>query len=390
MSSPERVLRERTAIVGVGYTEYFRDSGVSTQTLALRAIVEALHDAGLAAHDLDGVACHRLADSADPAQIAQDLGLTDIRFVRDVFGGGSSSVGTLIDAAMAVATGQAETVVCWRALNSRSEGRMGAISGPAATAGDAQYWMPYRHLTPAQLFAMHTRAYLHRWGYGAEDLGRVAIAQRANALLSPRAMMTEPISMDDYLGSRWIAEPLRLLDCCLETDGAVALIVTTPQRARDLRQVPVLISGAAFGGGSQLTSNGWDDLSLSPARHLAPRLYAGAGMGPDDVDVAELYDAFTPLVLMQLEAYGFCSPGEAAGFVAHGSIGSGGELPVNTHGGHLSEGYVHGLNHVAEATNQLRRTCGSRQVAGAEVALATSQPGVVSGLTAAVLLRRDA
>ena len=382
-------LRDRTAVAGVGYAGYSRDSGVSTQTLALQAIRAALDDAGLSVHDVDGVACHRLGDSVDPAQIAQDLGIADVRFIRDVHGGGSAAAGTLIDAAMAVVLGIADTVVCWRALNSRSEGRAGAVTGPAALAGDAQFWLPYQHLTPPQLFAMETRAYLHRWGYTAEDLGRVAIAQRRHAALSPRAMMTAPLTMEEYLASRYIAEPLRLFDCCLETDGAVALVVTSADRARDLRLPAVLISGAAFGGGNQLTSNHWDDRTVAPAQRMAPRLYASAGVGPMDVDVAELYDAFTPLVLMQLEAYGFCKAGEAGGFVADGATALDGVLPVNTHGGHLSEGYVHGLNHVGEAVNQLRGGCGERQVPGAEVALVTSQPGMLSGLTSALLLRRE-
>lgn len=390
MPHAERTLRDRTAIVGVGYTDYSRDSGVSTQTLALRAIRAALDDAGLGVRDVDGVACHRVGDSVDPAQVAQGLGIADVRFVRDVFGGGSASVGTLVDAAMAVASGMAECVVCWRALNSRSEGRMGSATGPAAAAGDAQYWIPHGHLTPPQLFAMETRAYLHRWDYAAEDLGRVAITQREHARLSPRAMMTQPLTMEDYLASRWISDPLRLFDCCLETDGAVALVVTTAERARDLRKPAVLISGAAFGGGYQLTSNHWSDRSVAPAVRMAPRLYASAGIGPEEIDVAEFYDAFTPLVLMQLEAYGFCKPGEAAAMVADGATALGGSLPVNTHGGHLSEGYVHGLNHVVEAVNQLRGACGPRQVPGAEVALATSQPGMLSGATSAVVLRQAA
>jgi acetyl-CoA acetyltransferase len=384
----ESPVRDHTAIVGVGYTDYSKDSGVSTQTLALRAVRAALDDAGLTVADVDGVACHRLGDSVEPAQVAQALGVPDVRFVRDVFGGGSSAVGALADAVMAVATGVAECVVCWRALNSRSGARVGAAGGPGQSGGDAQYWAPYLHATPVQLFAMYSRPYLHHWGYGAEDLGRVAITQRAHAALSPRAMMTEPLTMEQYLASRWISEPLRLYDCCLETDGAVALVVTSAARARDLRRPTVTVAGFAFGGGNQLTSNHWTDAREAPAGRMAPRLYEAAGVGAGDVDVAELYDAFTPLVLMQLEAYGLCEPGGAGAMVAEGATRLGGRLPVNTHGGHLSEGYVHGLNHVAEAVNQLRGACGARQVPGAEVALATSQPGVASGLTSAMILRR--
>ena len=381
-------LRDKAAIVGVGYTEYSKNSGVSTLTLALRAIHAALADAGLSPADLDGVSCHRIGDSADPALVAQALGLQDVRLVRDVFGGGSSCIAPLDAAATAVATGQARCAVVWRALNSRSGARLAGAATNPALSGDGQYWLPYRHVSAPQQFAMFARAYMHATGVTAEDLGRVAITQRANAVLNPRAMMREPLTMEQYLGSRWIADPLRLFDCCLETDAAVALVVTGAERAADLRQPPVLISATTCGGGNQLTSNHHVDFTASAAAGMAPRLYDAAGLGPDDVDVIEFYDAFTPLVLLQLEAYGFCKPGEAAAFVADGQTALAGRRPVNTHGGHLSEGYVHGLNHVAEAVVQLRGDGGARQIGGAEVALSTAQPGINSGVTGAVILRR--
>jgi acetyl-CoA acetyltransferase len=235
---------------------------------------------------------------------------------------------------------------------------------------------------------MFARAYMDAYGVGAEDLGRIAIQQRANAALSPRAMMRAPLTMEDYLASRWIVEPFRLFDCCLETDAAVALVVTSAERARDLAQVPVLISGATYGSGHTWYSNHRADWTTTAAAVMSKRLYAMAGLGPGDVDVAELYDAFTPLVLLQLEDYGFCAKGEAAALVAGGTTALGGRLPVNTHGGHLSEGYVHGLNHAIEAVSQLRWAAGDRQVPGAEVALSTGQPGYVAGSSSAVILRR--
>jgi acetyl-CoA acetyltransferase len=383
-------LREVSAIVGVGHTEYSRQSGVTTLTLATRAIKSALDDAGLSVRDVDGVACHRVGDSADPGLVAQALGIADLRFGRDILGGGSTCITPLDEAAMAVASGQAKCVVVWRALNARSGPRMSGAAALPGLSGDVQYWLPYEHVSAPQQFAMFARAYMHKYGVTAEDLGRVAIAQRDYATRNPRAMMRKPIDMDDYLGSRWIAEPLRLFDCCLESDAAVALVVTSTSRARDLRQVPVTIVATAFGGGNQLASNHHSDITASGASLMAPRLFAAAGLGPDDIDVAEFYDAFTPLVPLQLEAYGFCRPGEGAQMVASGETRSGGRLPVNTHGGHLSEGYVHGLNHVAEAVHQLRGECGDRQVLGAEVALSTAQPGVYSGLTGAAILRRAA
>ncbi len=382
-------LRDRAAIAGVGYTEFSKDSGVSTLTLALRAITAALADAGLTAADVDGVACHRVGDSVQAVVVAQSLGIRDLRFHLDMFGGGSTSHQVIASAAMAVVTGVADTVVCWRAINARSEWRMGGTGRSAPETVEFQYQVPYGYATPPQQYAMQARAYMHQYGIVAEDLGRVAISQRNYAMQSPRAMMRTPLTMEDYLASRWIVEPLRLFDCCLETDAAVALVVTTTERARGLAQRPVLISAAAYGSGHNLYSNHRGDLGTSAAAELAPRLYAMAGIGPQEVDVAELYDAFTPLVLVQLEDYGFCRKGDAAQFIADGNMSPGGALPVNTHGGHLSEGYVHGLNHVAEAVTQLRGGAGSRQVARAEVALSTAQPGYVAGTTSALLLRKD-
>ena len=383
-------LRDRTAIVGVGRTPYARDSQVSTQTLALRAIRAALDDAGLTTADVDGVACHRVGDSVQATLVAQSLGVRDLRYHLDLFGGGSQSHWVVGSAALAVATGAADCVVCWRAINARSEFRMGGTGRAAPDTLEFQYQAPYWFATPPQQFAMYGRVYLDRHGVTPEDLGRVAVAQRAWAVDNERAVMRTPLTMDDYLGARPIVDPLRLYDCCLETDAAVAVVVTSAERARDLARPPVLVAGAACGGGTTLFSNGRGDLAVSAAADMAPRLFAQAGLSPSDVDVAELYDAFTPLVLMQLEDYGFVGRGEAAAFVASGATGRGGVLPVNTHGGHLSEGYVHGLNHVAEAVDQLRGDAGSRQVPGARVALSTGQPGYVAGTTSALLLRSAA
>jgi acetyl-CoA acetyltransferase len=387
--SPEpHALRDRAAIVGVGYTELSKDSGVSTLALALRAVRAALDDAGLTIADVDGVATHRVGDSAQAAIVAQSLGVRDLRYHLDMWGGGSTSASVVGSAAMAVTTGMAECIVCWRAVNARSEFRMGGTGRDSPDTVEFQYQAPYGYMTPPQQFAMYARGYMDAFGVTAEDLGRVAITQRAHAVPNERAMMRTPLSMDDYLASRWIVEPLRLFDCCLETDGAVALIVMSAARARDLPNVPVLISGAATGSGHTLYSNGRRDLTTSAAAAMAPRLYAMAGITPADIDVAEMYDAFTPLVLLQLEDYGFCAKGEGAAFVCDGNTALGGRLPVNTHGGHLSEGYIHGLNHVAEAVSQLRGTAGPRQVEGAEIALSTAQPGFVAGTTSALILRR--
>ena len=387
--------RDATAIAGVGYTPFSKDSGVSTLTLAVDAVLAALDDAGLTVDDVDALATHRVGDSAPPWVVAPALGVPEVTWYLDQFGGGSVSHSVIGQAAMAVASGLARTVVCYRAINARSEFRMGGTGRAPAPVFDVQYQAPYGLLAPPQQFAMATRTHMNAYGTTAEQLGRIAVVQRANAVKNPRALKRDPITLDDYLASRWIAEPLRLLDCCLETDGACAVVVTSRERARDLRHVPVLISAAAWAGGDSMLSGAGSgpsgtDLTVTEAARMAPRLYAMAGVGPADIDVAELYDCFTYSVLVQLEDYGFCAKGEGGPYAASGAIEPGGELPVNTHGGFLSEGYVHGINHVAEAVSQLRGTAGDRQVPGAEVALSTSQPGYVLAGTSALILRRDA
>ncbi|MEW9547813.1 acetyl-CoA acetyltransferase [Nonomuraea sp. NPDC050783] len=380
--------RDTTAIAGIGYTPFTKDSGVSTLTLACRAVLAALEDAGLDAADVDGLATHRVGDSAPPTLVAPALGLGDLSWHLDQFGGGSVSHAVVGQAALAVAAGMAGTVVCYRAINARSEFRMGGTGRGAPPGAEVQYQAPYGYLAPPQQYAMYARAHMLRYGTTAEHFGALAVTQRANAARNPRALMRTPITLDDYLASRWIAEPFRLLDCCLETDGACAVVVTTAERARALRRPPVLISAAAWGGGQSHLSGGAADPTVTAAAALAPRLYAQAGLGPRDIGVAEIYDCFTYSVIVQLEDYGFCAKGEGGPYVASGATALDGPLPVNTHGGFLSEGYVHGVNHIAEAVSQLRGEAGDRQVPGVEVALSTAQPGYILPATSALILRR--
>ena len=379
-------LSDKAAIAGIGYTEFSRNSGVSTLTLATRAIMAALDDAGLEPEKLDGIATHRVGDSIGSAVVNHVMGLRDPHYYLDQFGGGGVSHSVVAHAAVAVASGVADYVVCYRAINARSEFRMGGTGRPPVDAIETQYQAPYGYLTPPQQYAMAGHAYMLKTGVGERHLGAVAITQRKHAEANPRALMRKPLTMEEYLASRMIVEPLRLYDCCLETDGAVALLVTSAERARDLKKPPVLISGAVWGGGHTLFSN-QQDLAGTAAWRSAPRLYAMAGLTPADVDVAEIYDPFSFAVPMQLEAYGFCAPGEGGDFVLSGATTFGGKLPVNTHGGFLSEGYVHGLNHACEAVSQLRGEAGARQVPNARVALSTGAPGYVGGATSALLLR---
>jgi acetyl-CoA acetyltransferase len=383
-------LSGKAAIAGVGYTEFTKNSGVSTLTLALRAIMAALEDAGLPPDRLDGIATHRVGDSIPSAVVAQAMGIRDLGFFVDQFGGGGSSHAVVGQAAMAVATGVADYVVCYRAINARSEFRMGGTGRPAVDSVETQYQAPFGYVAPPQQYAMVAQAYMRRYGITPRHLGAVAVTQRRHAEANARALMRTPITYEDYLASRMVADPFRLLDCCLETDGAVAILVCSAERARDLRRPPIVVRAAAWGGGQTLFSNQQPPAGTSSAALMAPRLFKMAGITPHDVDVAMIYDCFTAAVLIQLEDYGFCAKGEGGDFTLSGATALGGSLPVNTHGGFLSEGYVHGWNHIAEAVQQLRGTCGDRQVPNAQIALSTGAPGYVGGVTSALLLGRDA
>jgi acetyl-CoA acetyltransferase len=384
-----RALRDRTAIAGIGYAPFSKKSGRTPLSLALEAILTAARDAGISVDDIDGIATHHVNDSVAVHEVAAALGLTDVPWYHEEFGGGSRAPAVISQAALALAAGASRYAVVYRALNGRSGMRMGASGGGRAVPGpELQYQQPYGLLAPSQSYALGARMHMERYGTTCEQLGAVAVQQRAYAEKNDRALMRTPLTMADYLSSRMIADPFRLLDCCLETDGACALVLTTSARADDLAQPLVTVRGWASALGPDDLSKPGGDLTRTSASLVAPRLYAMAGIGPAEVDVAELYDAFSFSVLVQLEDFGFCAKGEGGPFVASGAITPGGALPVNTHGGFLSEGYVHGLNHVAEAVSQLRGQAGQRQVAGAAVALCSAQPGYLTGTTSALMLAR--
>jgi acetyl-CoA acetyltransferase len=383
------MLRDKAAIVGIGYTPFSKNSGVSTLTLAAQAVKSAVDDAGLSVKDIDGLATHEAGDSVSVSVLAGALGVPELNFYLDQHSGGSTSHSIVGAAAMAVACGVANTVVCYRSLNSRSGLRFGRMGSGSTRVGgiEGQYKAPYGFVAPVSSFAIAAQAHMLKYGTTAEQLGTVSVVQRHNATMNARAMMRQPLTLDDYLGSRYISEPLRLLDCCLETDGACAVVVTSAERAVSLRQPPVIIGGAVWGGGTTFASGGRaDPTTTTVSQYVAKRLFETSGIGPAEVDVAELYDCFSITVLLQLEEYGFCPKGEAGPFVESGATRLGGSIPVNTHGGFLSEGYIHGLNHVAEAVSQLRGQAGERQVRGAETALSSGQPGIIAGYTSALML----
>ena len=380
--------RSQSAIVGIGCTEFSKESGVSVFTLATRAIKAAVEDAGLKVSDVDGLATFGANDSVAPNVLAQALGMQSMSWYVDQFYGGSVSMSVLGQAALAVSAGVADCVVVYRALNGRSEMRLnGSAMSTARLPWDIANKLPTGIIAPAQEIALAARSHMERFGTTSEDFGRIALLSRTHALDNERAMMRKPITMDDYLASRWIADPFRKLDCCLETDGAVAVVVVTTERAKDLPHRAVTIRGAAWGGGINVVNNGHTDLSESPAKLIAPRVYAAAGLSPKDIDFAELYDCFTYTVLSQIEGYGFAEPGGVPDMLRDGKFDrQGGVVPVNTHGGLMSEGYIHGMNHVYEAVQQIRGDAGHRQVAAHDVALVTGQLGYVSGYSSAAVL----
>lgn len=383
-------IRDKVAIVGIGHLPFSKDIGRPISDTAIEAIQMAIDDAGLENEDVDGMSMFEMEHTHE-VTIARGLGVKNLQWWDKITYGGGASAATIMHAAAAIACGLAEVVVCHRARNRGSKAARPWAQERELVTDDKALHVPWGLIRPVDVIGMWAHRHMHQYGTTREHLGNVAIAARKHANRNPYAMMRDkPLDMKTYLEGRVIGYPLTLFDCCLETDGAVALVLTRSERAKDLRQKPVLIRGAAWGGGQTLYSNRIWDTNRTAAADMAPRLYAMAGVGPDDFDLAELYDCFTYSVLVQLEDYGFCKKGEGGPFVASGATARGGSMPVNTHGGFLSEAYVHGLNHVAEAVSQLRHTAGARQVPNAELALSTAQPGYVAGSTAAIVLRRGA
>jgi acetyl-CoA acetyltransferase len=321
--------------------------------------------------------------------VATELGIPNAGYAVDFAGGGNAANLVTLTAAAAIESGLARNVLCFRAMNGRSGFRLGG-GREFEARGITQYTAPFGWITYPQAMAMWCRRHIVEYGTTPEQLGEVAISSRRNAALNERAMQRAPIDMDDYLTSRFIVEPFRLLDICLESDGACAVLVTSSERANDMRHKPVYIMGGAYGGGPNqgedlFDAMRWPDHSRNYAAYIRDELWGSAGVGPGDVDVAEIYDCFTYSVLMQLEGFGFCGEGEGGPFVESGAIRREGKLPVNTHGGLLSEAYIHGFNHVLEAVRQLRGDAGERQIADAEIALTTA--GAMTCGSAMVLRR---
>ena len=376
----------RAAIVGVHQTPFAAHLPESDLALATRVIVAALADAGLTPRDVDGLVKNAMEETEEHA-VARALGVHDLRFFSQVPYGGGATCGMVAQAAAAITAGLATTVVCWRVRKRASGGRPWAQGGPRV-GGDAQFAAPYGLLRPADQVALLMRRHMVEYGSTSAQLGAIAVACRAHAARNPLAQKRTPISVADHQASRPVSEPLRLLDCCLESDAAAALVLTSTERARDTARPPALVRAATQGTGAQAGRMlDWHKpFPLESTGHAAAAvLYRQADLGPQDIDCAQIYDSFTPFVLFALEAYGFCPRGEGARFAADGHLQwPDGALPVNTHGRPLSEGYIQGMNHLIEAVRQVRGTS-TCQLSRVEHVLVTSSTSVP---TSAVILGR--
>jgi len=376
----------RAAIAGIGQTEFSKASGRSELQLACEAVRSALDDAGLSPSDVDGLVTFS-QDTTEEMELSRNLGFDEITMFSRITYGGGAAAATVQQAAMAVASGVAEVVVVYRAFNERSGLRFGNIGGSLTTMPLWLSWYaPFGLLSPASWVSVHARRYMHEYGATNEDFGRIAVVDRHHAATNPNAWFYErPITLADHQASPWVVEPvLRLLDCCQESDGGVALIVTSVERAKDLRQAPAIITAAAQGatGDSEMmTSYYRDTVTGLPEIGLVGRqLWQQSGLAPTDIDTAFLYDHFTPFVFVQLEELGFCGRGEAKDFATIERLSVGGELPINTSGGLLGEAYIHGMNGITEVVRQIRGTS-VNQVEEVEHALVTAGTGVpTSGL----------
>jgi acetyl-CoA acetyltransferase len=387
-------LRDRCAIVGVGHTAYTRGTERSTLELHLEAALAALADAGLSPDDVDGVMPNELAGT-----IAEDfilnLGLADLRFSSTLRTGGASFVSAMQSACLAVAGGVARCVLLVAGRRGFSAQRVsktseGAMPPMPVMRQIDEFERPFGNTVAVQWFAQAARRHMHEYGTKSEHFGHVAVACRKHANQNPNAVMhAKPMMLADHQASPLIADPLRLFDCSLETDGAAAVVITSAERARDLRRPPVLVSGVAEGHGDPPTSITHKRVmtEIEGLRRAAERAYRMAGLGPGEVDCAQVYDGFTWVALCSLEDLGFCKKGEGGPFVEGGRIELGGALPLNTAGGLLSEAHCSGANHVVEAVRQLRRELPpARQVPDCEVSLVTGEGDFHEGAVA--ILRR--
>jgi acetyl-CoA acetyltransferase len=374
IGTAEGILRQ-AAIVGVGYTPFTRNSGRSVLSLATQAARAAVEDAGLPLEEVNGIGSYMvLNDSVSCGALGTALALPELRWVMEFQHGGQSPCHVVGLAAMAVACGYAENVIVFRALNGRSGVRVG--SGQFA-GGAAQYRYPIGYNAYLMYIAMWAQRYLHDTGQSERDLGSVAVAQRKYAERNSRAVVRKPLDMEAYLASPWIAEPFRAADCTSEVDGACAVLVTSLERARHLKHPPAVVASTAYRAGARVGLDIgdlmlYDDYTRNFTSLLREELFRRAKLKPQDVEFAQVYDCFSSVVLMGLEGLGICRRGEAGAFIAAGHTALDGRLPVNTNGGLLAEGYLHGMNTVCEAVLQIQGRCADRQAPRHQVGVVTS------------------
>ncbi len=379
-------MKDATAIVGIAETRFARKLEPNEKELACQAILAALDDAGIEPGEVDGLASYTLETTSE-VEIAKNIGAGDITYFSQVGYGGGAGPGVVGQLAMAIATGQCRVGVAWRSRKRGSGGRIWA-SAPIQPTAAAQWTRPWGVVRPVDEIALLTRRYMHEFGATRDHLANVALAIRGHANRNPRATMHEKtMTREQYMQARWISEPLCLFDNCLESDGALACVVVSAERAKDCPHPPAYIH--AFGQGlpsqSHTMTNYWvEDPLNGPAWTCAKQLYRNSDIQAGDIETAQFYDAFSPLVLLSLEGYGFCKKGEGAAFTEGGALELGGRLPVNTSGGGLSEAYVHGFNLINEGVRQMRGTSTS-QVDDAGTCLVTAGEGVP---TSALILRR--
>jgi acetyl-CoA acetyltransferase len=363
------------AVAGVGYTPFSRSSGRSVLSLAAEAVANAVHDAGLRLDEVDGMGSFMLSgDSVPCVAVSSALGLGQLRTTLDLQLGGQAPCHLVWQAAQAVARGDARAVVVYRALNGRSGMRVGSMQF-AGMGG--QYRYPIGYGAYLMYVGMWAQRFLFETGQGPADLGAVAVGQRVYAQENERALRREPLSLDAYLAEPYVVDPYRRSDCTAEVDGACAVVVTSLERARDLAHPPAVVSSGCYRAGPRPGLDIgdhllWEDYTRNYTSWLRDDLFGRAGIGPGDVDVAEIYDCFTSTVLMGLEGLGLCGRGESGAFVRSGACALDGRLPTNTGGGLLAEGYLHGMNTVAEAVLQVQGRGGSRQAPRHDVAVVTS------------------
>lgn len=357
-ASSQKHLRGKYAIVGVGETGYTRGSGCTTRALGTRAVRAAVEDAGLTMADVDGLLSYSFNDSTPSPTIAGDLGIRP-NFHMDVYGGGSS-IEALVGIAMGVIeAGMCRTVVIYRAMNGFSQVRIGGTGGRGARAGltgESLFTRGIGLMSAGQMFCQSFMRHMYDYGTTPEQVAHVKVIHSEHASNNPKAYYQQRVTVDDVLNSRMIVKPLHLLDCCVETDNGTALVVTSIDRARDCRHTPAVIQSVVGRCMKPRPDNHYQAGPISTvAGHYAKEiLWPNAGVGPEDIDVTGSYDAFTFTTMLQLEDYGFCKKGEGGEYVSSGAMRLGGKRPNNTSGGHLCEGYTHGINMVIENTRQLR------------------------------------